>query len=58
MPNFFDKEKYVIDDENLQLHLRLGSKLKKNASRIEFNESQWLKPYSEVNAQKRKEAKK
>ena len=27
--NFFDKEKYVIHSENLQLYLRLGLKLKK-----------------------------
>ena len=26
--NFFDKEKYVLHYENLQLHLRLGLKLK------------------------------
>ena len=29
MPNFFDKEKYVIHYENLQLYLRLGLKRKK-----------------------------
>ena len=29
VPNFFDKEKYVIDYKNLQLYLRLGLKLKK-----------------------------
>ena len=29
VPNFFDKEKYVIHYENLQLSLRLGLKLKK-----------------------------
>ena len=29
VPNFFDKEKYVIQYENLQLYLRLGLKLKK-----------------------------
>ena len=34
MPNVFDKEKYVIRYENLQLYVRLGLKLKKNASPI------------------------
>ena len=34
MPYFFDKKKYVIHYENLQLHLRLGLKQKKNRSRI------------------------
>ena len=29
VPNFFDKEKYVIHYENLQLYLRLGLKLQK-----------------------------
>ena len=29
VPNFFDKEKYVLHYENLQLYLRLGLKLKK-----------------------------
>ena len=29
VPNFFDKEKYVIHYENLQLSLRLGLKFKK-----------------------------
>ena len=29
VPNFFDKEKYVIHYENLQIYLRLGLKLKK-----------------------------
>ena len=34
MPNFFDKEKYLIHYENLQLYLRLGLKLKINTLRI------------------------
>ena len=29
VPNFFDKEKYMIHYENLKLYLRLGLKLKK-----------------------------
>ena len=28
VPNFFDKEKYVLHYENLRLYLRLGLKLK------------------------------
>ena len=34
VPNLFEKEKYVLHYENLQLYLRLGLKLKKNTSRI------------------------
>ena len=34
VPNFFDKEKYVIHYDNLQLYLRLGLKIKKITSRI------------------------
>ena len=30
MPNCFDKEKYALHYENLQLYLRLGLKLKKS----------------------------
>ena len=29
VPGFFDKEKFVLHYENLQLYLRLGLKLKK-----------------------------
>ena len=57
MPNFFDKEKYVIHYENFQLYLRLELKLKK-ISLLEFNQLQWLKPYVEFNTQKRTEAEK
>ena len=32
VPNFFDKEKYVIHYENLQLYLRQVLEIKKNAS--------------------------
>ena len=54
----FDKEKYVIPYENLQLYLRLGLKLKKMHRALEFNQSQWLKLYIEFNMQTRTEAEK
>ena len=56
VPNFFDKEKYMIHYENLQLYLRLGFKLKNIYRVLEFNESQWLKQDLEFNTQKRIEA--
>ena len=34
VPNFFDKEKYVIHYEKLKYYLRLGLKLKQNTSCI------------------------
>ena len=52
MPNFLDKEKYVLHYENL----RLGLKLKKIHRILEFNQSQWLKPYIEFNTHKKSEA--
>ena len=54
VPNFFDKEKYVLHYENV----RMGLKLKKIYHVLEFNQSQWLKPYIEINRQKRIEAEK
>ena len=52
MHNFFDKEKYVLYYENLQMYSRLGLKLKKIRHVLEFNQLQWLKPYIEFNTQK------
>ena len=55
VPNFFDKEKYVIHYENLQLFLRLGLKLKIYVYRVlEFSQSQWLKQYVEFKVTKKK----
>ena len=36
VPSFFDKEKFVLHYENLQLYLRLGLKLKK-INRVELH---------------------
>ena len=38
MPNFSDKEKYVLLHDNLQLHLKLGLKSKKIHRVFEFNQ--------------------
>ena len=58
VPNFFDKEKYVLHYANLQLNLRLGLKPKKIHRVLDFNQSHWLKPYIEFNTQKRIETEK
>ena len=55
---FFDKEKIVLHYENLQLFLKLGLKLKKNAWHLQFNQPKRLKQYNELNTEKRLEAKK
>ena len=57
-PKLFDKEKYLLHYENLQLYLRLQLNLKKIHCVFEFNQSQWLTPYVEFNIQKRIEAEK
>ena len=46
---FFEKEKYVLHYEILQLYLRLWLKLKKIHDVLKFNQLQWLKPYTEFN---------
>ena len=39
VPNVFDKEKYVLYQENLQLYLRLELKLKKIYCVLQFSQS-------------------
>ena len=41
----------MVHNENLQLYLRLGLKLKKILRLLEVNQSQWLKPYIEFKTQ-------
>ena len=54
--NVFDKEKYVIHYENLQLYLKLRLKLKAIHRVLEFIQSQSLKPSIKFNTKKRMEA--
>ena len=57
VPNFFDKENYVLCYENLQLYLKLKLKVKQIYCILEFNQSQWLKPNVEFNAKKNRSRK-
>ena len=57
-PNFFDKGKYLFDYKHLQLYLRLGSKLNKIHRVLEFNQSQWLIPFTEFNTKKNNRSRK
>ena len=53
VPDFFHREKYVLHYENLLLYLKIGLKLKQIHCALEFNQSQWLKPYAKFNTQNR-----
>ena len=53
LKNYFDNKNYDLQYENLQFHLRLGLKLKKKIHCVlEFNQSQWLKPFIELKTRK------
>ena len=49
MPNFFDKESYVLYQGNLQFYLTLGLKPEKKTSCVKLR----LKPYVEFNTKNR-----
>ena len=56
IPNLNDKTKYVIHHETLKLYLSLGLKLTKIHRGITFEESAWLKPYTDLNTNLRAKA--
>ena len=51
VPNFFDKAKYVLHYENLQLYLSVVLKLKKNTLLFRTQSIPMVKPYVEFNKQ-------
>ena len=57
IPNLRDKTKYVIHYKNLIQCLKAGMKLKKIHRGIKFIESEWMRPYIEMNTNLRTKAK-
>ena len=57
IPNLRNKTKYVIHYKNLIQCLKLGMKLKKIHRGIKFVESEWMKPYIDMNTKLRAKAK-
>ena len=57
IPNLRNKMKYVIYYKNLIQCLKAGMKLKKIHRGIKFVESEWMKPYIEMNTKLRAKAK-
>ena len=56
IPNLWDKKKYVLHYKNLKQYLELGLKLKPIHRGIKFEESEWLKPYIDMNTELRAKA--
>ena len=56
VPNLNDKEKYVVYYCNLKLYVGLGMVIKKVHLVVQFEQSCWMKPYIDLNTEKRREA--
>ena len=54
VPNLSNKSNYFLHYRNLQLYLSLGMKLTKVHKVLKFNQSDWMKIYSDFNTAKRK----
>ena len=53
IPNLRDKDKYVLHHKNLKQYLDLGLELTRIHRGIKFEESEWLKPYIDMNTKLR-----
>ena len=51
-----DKTKYVTHYVNLKLYIHLGMKLKLVYRVLQFDQSPWMKPYTDFNTDKRRQA--
>ena len=56
IPNLHGKTKYVVHYENLKLYERLGLKISQIHRGIKFEESAWLKTYTDMNTSLRTRA--
>ena len=57
VPNFFEKERYVVHYRNLGLYLELGLQLEKIHRVVAFYQSAWMAPYINFNIEQRQKAK-
>ena len=57
VPNLMDKKNYTVHYQNLQLYINLGLEVTKIHRVLEFDQAPWLKPYIDLNTEKRKSAK-
>ena len=57
IPNLWDKKKYIVHHENLELYLELGLKVKKIHRGIKFREEPWMRSYIELNTSLRTKGK-